>query len=215
MVQVFIAEDQELVRLGLRAGLPRAGPIEVIGEADNGRSAVEQCVKQRPSVVLVDLDLPIQGGIETTRSIKRQLPGTRVVIFTSHTDDARVFEAIEAGADAYVVKTSDMTKLVTAIQTVLQGAVWLDPVIALRVMQASTSNYARSDASKQNFEPLSDREKQIVTMIAAGSGNQAIAKKLYLSLDTVKTHIRHVMHKTHANNRTEAAVKAIKYGLLE
>lgn len=216
MVNVFIAEDQELVRVGLKAALTRNTGVHIVGEADNGLSAVEQVVASKPSVVLVDLDLPAQSGIETTRSIKEKCPATRVVIFTGCTDDNNVFRAIEAGADAYVVKSSDMQKLLGAIQAVLQGAVWLDPAIALRVMRASTSGYNRQE--DENSEPrsldiLSEREQEIVRLVAAGLSNQKIAKTLFVSIDTVKTHVRHIMAKMGVNNRTEAAVKAIKLGL--
>jgi DNA-binding NarL/FixJ family response regulator len=216
MVRVFIAEDQELVRLGLKAALPRAGPIEIVGEADNGADAIAQVIEQQPSVVLVDIDLPGKNGIETTRCIKQQLPDTRVVIFTGHTDDERLFDAIEAGADAYVVKSSDMENLVLAIRAVLSGAVWLDPLVAVKVMKASASGYMRGGGQGGDGEQrdlLSEREKEIVKLIAAGMSNQSIAKKLYLSVDTIKTHIRHIMEKMDVNNRTEAVVKAMKMGL--
>jgi DNA-binding NarL/FixJ family response regulator len=214
MVQVYIAEDQEIVRVGLKAALKRAGAIEVVGEADNGATAVEDIVRQQTPVVLIDLDLPIHSGIEVTRRIKRDSPNTRVVIFTGHTDDASLFDAIDAGADAYVVKSSDIDKLVTAIQTVVQGAVWLDPAVAVKVMKASASGYNRGEIPKEQLDFLSEREKEIVKLIAGGKGNQAIARELYLSIDTVKTHIRHIMEKMDVNNRTEAAVKAIKLGMV-
>ncbi|HEY9790741.1 MAG TPA: response regulator transcription factor [Candidatus Obscuribacterales bacterium] len=218
MVRVFIAEDQEIVRLGLKMALPRTGQVEVVGEADNGTSAMEKIAACRPSVVLLDLDLPGQDGIETTRAIKQQLPETRVVIFTGHTDDRRLFDALEAGADAYVVKTSDIDKLLTAIQTVMQGAIWLDPAVGTKVVRASTNRHAApqqpKSQPKEQLDFLSEREKEIVKMIANGLGNQAIAHQLYLSIDTVKTHIRNIMEKMEANNRTEAAVKAIKLGMV-
>lgn len=213
MVEVFIAEDQAVLRAGLKVALQRTGGISVIGEAADGERAVSQVLAIKPSVVLVDIEMPGQGGIEATRSIKQELPNTRVVILTSHTDDANLFKAIEAGADAYVVKSSNVAKLAIAIRAVVQGAAWFDEAVARKVMTASSSGYGKL-TSLAPTQGLTRRETEVVKLIAAGMGNQEIAAQLNVSIETIKTHIRRVMDKLNVTNRTEAVVRAIKLGLI-
>ncbi len=213
MVNVVIAEDQPVLRVGLKAALLKTGDVNVVGEADNGATAVSEVLRLKPNVALVDIEMPQQSGIEATRRIKEALPATRVVMLTSHTDDANLFRAIEAGADAYVVKSSNFAKLAMAINAVLQGAAWFDAAVARKVINASNSGYEK-EASAAPVQALTKREIDVVKLMASGMGNQEIAEQLNVSIETVKTHIRRLMEKLNVTNRTEAVVRAMQLGVI-
>jgi DNA-binding NarL/FixJ family response regulator len=220
-LSIFIVEDHEMIRLGLKAGLERIEGFSIAGEAEDGLEAVEMICAQRPDVVLMDIELPGMDGIEATQRVKQRLPDLRVVMLTSHQEDEGIFAAFAAGADGYCLKGAPMTRLALAIRTVIDGAAWLDPAIASRVLRepARTAAASAPAAPKESegLPPgleLSDREKDVLRLVAEGLSNPEIGKRLYLSAETVKSHLRRIMEKLVADDRTQAAVKALRQGLI-
>jgi len=218
-----VVEDHEITRVGLTLTLKRSSEIEIVGEASDGKQAVELAVSLQPNVVLMDIGLPIIDGIEATGQIKKGVSGARIIMLTAHDNDREIFAALGAGADGYCLKGTATAQLVLAIKTVADGAAWLDPGIATKVLQASVlaglpaANKASEDAATKVPGPgprLSQREVDVLRLVVDGLSNQAIAEKLYLSVETVKTHMRRIMEKLAVSDRTQAAVKAMREGLL-
>ena len=220
LINVLIVEDHEITRVGLKLTLGQIQGISVIGEAEDGRSAVQQVVELQPQVVLMDIGLPMIDGIEATSQIKAQAPSTRIIMLTSHDNDRDIFAALGAGADGYCLKEVSSNQLALAIKTVADGAAWLDPGIASRVLRASAMSAPAQTpeqlASKQQAgnARLSQREIEVLNLVVEGLSNQEIAEKLFLSVETIKTHMRHIMEKLAVSDRTQAAVKAMRQGLV-
>jgi DNA-binding NarL/FixJ family response regulator len=228
-INIFIVEDYEITRVGLRLTLGHIPDFKIIGEATDGQSAVEKVAELKPHVVLMDIGLPIMDGIDATMKIKAERPETRVVILTSHHSDQDIFAALGAGADGYCLKEASSNQLVSAIRAVAEGAAWLDAGIAQRVLKASvgaapsavkvTPQKAKEGASKPckngcHSSPLSQRELDVLLLVVEGKSNQEIADRLILSVETVKTHMRHIMEKLAVSDRTQAAVKAMREGIV-
>lgn len=206
---VLIVEDHALVRAGLRTALAGAG-FDVAGEAADGPRGLALALELRPDVLVLDIGLPGIDGIELTRRVQAQLPQTRVVILTMHDVDRDVLAALAAGADAYVLKTSDQEAVITAVRVAAEGGAYFDPQIAHIVLQEFGLPRRASDVDS----PLSSRETQILQLIAEGVGNAEIGQRLYLSLGTVKGHIRDILDKLSASDRTHAAVTALRRGFI-
>ncbi len=214
MVGVFVADDHELIRLALRVAFERTEDIAYVGESGDGFDIIQQVLELQPEIVLIDINLPSESGLAVTRRIKQEWPDKKVIIFTGHTDEATIFSALAAGADGYALKKSSVSLLLMAIRTVAAGASWLDPHIASRVLQTSADAWARSENDAEiSLQSLSEREREVLRLIAEGLPNERIAATMGISLETVKTHVRSVMRKLQVNTRTEAAVKAIKHGM--
>lgn len=220
-VSVFIAEDHEITRVGLRLTLEQIDGFQVVGEANDGRVAVDNVIRIKPDVVLMDIGLPTMDGIEATRQVKEQAPDTRVIMLTSHDSDRDVFAALAAGADGYCLKEVSGTQLAMAIRCVADGAAWLDPGVASRVLKAcavgGSASQAQVDVSQRitsNQQSLSQRELDVLKLVVDGLSNQEIADRLVVSVETVKTHMRHIMEKMAVSDRTQAAVKAMREGLV-
>lgn len=220
-VSVFIAEDHEITRVGLRLTLEQIEGFQVVGEANDGRVAVDNVIRIKPDVVLMDIGLPTMDGIEATRQVKEQAPDTRVIMLTSHDSDRDVFAALAAGADGYCLKEVSGTQLAMAIRCVADGAAWLDPGVASRVLKAcavgGSVNQAQVDVAQRitsNQQSLSQRELDVLKLVVDGLSNQEIADRLVVSVETVKTHMRHIMEKMAVSDRTQAAVKAMREGLV-
>lgn len=216
---VFIVEDHEVTRLGLRILLEDTPGFTVAGEAADGWTAVEKVLQSRPKVVLMDVGLPRLDGIAVTKQIKEKLPDVRVIMFTSHDSDDDIFAAFAAGADGYCLKESSVSTLIMAISSVASGAGWLHPGIARQVLgfySRACPPAAPPPALTQPAlnAPLSEREMDVLRLVVEGLSNQEIAERLYLSVETVKSHMRHIMEKLSVADRTQAAVKAIRSGLL-
>lgn len=222
-----MVEDHEITRVGLRLMLEQAPDIKIVGEASDGKEGVVAVSELKPNVVLMDIGLPAIDGIEATGQIKKNAPNVRVIMLTSHDNDRDVFAALSAGADGYCLKETPTSQLVLAIRAVADGAAWLDPGIASKVLRASVagaapggradSGTAVSGAVGAHGEPksrLSQREIDVLKLVVEGMSNQAIAEKLYVSVETVKTHMRRIMEKLAVSDRTQAAVKAMREGLL-
>ena len=217
-ITIFIAEDHEITRVGLRLTLEQVPDFRIIGEADDGGAAVNQIQKLKPDIVLMDIGMPTLDGIEATQQIKRNDVGSRVIVLTSHDNDKDVFAALGAGADGYCLKEISSTQLANAIRTVSDGAAWLDPGVASRVFRAAASLQPSSGGSARGGgggqSPLSSREVDVLRLVVEGMSNQEIAEALHLSVETIKTHMRHIMEKLAVTDRTQAAVKAMREGLV-
>jgi DNA-binding NarL/FixJ family response regulator len=205
--KVLIVEDHEITRLGLRAALDRVPELSVIGEEEEGQAGVKAAFARRPDVVLMDIGLPVLNGIDATRKIKEEAPEIRVIILTSHDSETDIFAAFAAGADGYCVKDIASDQLVMAIKSVCDGAGWIDPRIANRVLRAQT-------VQQPADPPLSQRELEVLKLLVEGLSNQKIADRLFLSVETVRTHVRHITEKMAVSDRTQAAVKAVRQGLV-
>jgi DNA-binding NarL/FixJ family response regulator len=223
-IRVVIVEDHEVVRFGLRTYLEHQDCIEVVGEAVDGVQAVSVLVDTVPDVSLIDIDLPGMSGVDVVGKVRSLLPDSamRYIMLTVQTNDEFVMSSFSAGADAYVMKTSDLSSLVGVIQTVHAGAAWVDPAVAGVVLR-----YLRqrppvlSSSGKQEFDqfefvhvPLTERELEVLELIVAGKSNEEIASQLIISVGTVKTHVRNILGKLAAKDRTEAAVRALRSGLV-
>lgn len=219
-ITLLLVEDQGITRLGLKIVLNRCPDFELIGEAENGKDAVEQAQKLKPSVVMMDINMPVLNGIEATQSIKAALPDIKVIILTMSDEDDAIFAALSAGADGYCLKDAQPEVLAAAIRSCDMGASWLDPAIAKRVLRASSGNKSSPTASataaaKDNLFALTERELDVLQQLVEGLSNQEIAEKLCITLHTVKSHMRHIMEKLMVSDRTQVAVKALKDGLLK
>ncbi len=222
-IAVLIVEDHEITRVGLKLTLAQIEGIKIVGEAEDGRAAVEQVLLLHPQVVLMDIGLPLIDGIDATSQIKTEAPQTRIIMLTSHDNDRDIFAALGAGADGYCLKEVSSNQLAMAIRTVADGAAWLDPGIASRVLRASvagTQAAAPESASSPGGKTaahntkLSQREVEVLNLVVEGLSNQEIAERLFLSVETIKTHMRHIMEKLAVSDRTQAAVKAMRQGLV-
>jgi NarL family two-component system response regulator LiaR len=210
-VTVVLVEDHALTRIGLRYALEATGDIHVVAEADDGISAQEIILRERPTAAIIDLGLPGQDGVALTRAIKSVSPQTHVLILTMNELDKEVLAALSAGADGYCVKSSDASTIVEALRIVASGGAYFDPRVAHVVLRqlGAPSTKARDDS------PLTPREVEILRLAADGAGNGDIALRLHISLGTVKGHIRDILEKLSATDRTQAAVNALRRGYLE
>jgi DNA-binding NarL/FixJ family response regulator len=213
-ITILLVDDYLVTRIGLKFSLAQVENFEVVGEAGDGAAAIQQALELRPAIVLMDIGLPNISGIDAAREIKSKLPQTRVIMLTSHERDEDVLAALAAGADGYCLKTIEMDQLATAINSVQSGAVWLDPAVARFVIQNCLGAPAAKSAKPATTFPLSDRELEVLALVVDGMSNQEIAKRLIVSETTVKTHMRHIMEKLAVTDRTQAAVKALRQGLV-
>jgi two-component system, NarL family, response regulator LiaR len=214
-IKVFIAEDHEITRIGLTMAIKQAG-FQVVGQTHDGSEAVRLVLSLQPHIVLMDIGLPHVDGIEATRQIKAGLPSIRVIMLTSHQSDQDIFAALAAGADGYCLKEISTGQLLLAIKTVSDGAAWLDPGIAGRVLRSNVPGAFAPQALPRaaNSNALTGRELQVLRLLVDGSSNQKIAEALCLSPETVKTHMRNIMDKLAVTDRTQAAVKAMREKLV-
>lgn len=217
-LNIFIADDHEITRVGLRLTLEQVPGFSVVGEAADGKMTVKKVAELKPQIVLMDIGLPLMDGIDATTKIKQDVPGTRVIMLTSHDSDRDIFAALGAGADGYCLKEVSGPQLIMAIRAVADGVAWLAPGVASRVLRACASASPNQGASSARVNslssPLSQRELEVLKLVVEGLSNQEIADKLILSVETVKTHMRHLMDKLAVSDRTQAAVKAMREGLV-
>lgn len=232
-ISVFIVEDHEFTRLGLKMSLEQMDNLRVVGEAKDGAEGIEKILALKPDVVLMDIEMPVMDGVEATHIIKNKAGGTRVIMLSSHKNDETIFAALSAGANGYCLKNISAQQLASVIRMVAEGAIWLDPGIANRVLSvqaltdrsagerhegslfaegAQPDRTAKTPAGKPAIS-LSPRETEVLRLVADGLSNQQIAEKLVIGIETVKTHMRHIMEKLAVSDRTEAAVKAMKQGI--
>ena len=190
----------------------------MVGEAEDGKDAVKQVAELKPHVVLMDIGMPFMDGIDATGRIKEAVPATRIIMLTLRDNERDIFAALGAGADGYCLKEVSGTQLAMAIRAVADGVAWLDPGVASRVLRACATVSPTSDDPSVKIVPaistLSQRELDVLRLVVEGLSNQEIADKLILSVETVKTHMRHIMEKLAVSDRTQAAVKAMREGLV-
>ncbi len=214
-IRILIVDDQEILRVGLRYTLEKTTEFNIVGEAEDGEIAIRQCQTLKPHIVLMDLGMPVKDGIDATNEIKSTFPDIKIIVLTSHDSDQDIFAALGAGADGYCIKAITKDQLIGAIKSVFQGAAWLDPAIAKRVLRASVTPQDRIEKpAKANTCDLSVRELEVLHLLVDGLSNQEMADRLIISVETVKTHMRHIMEKLLVSDRTQAAVRAMKLGLV-
>ncbi len=208
-IRVLVADDHAIVRKGIRALLATEPDIEVIGEAENGQEAIIKTQKLRPDVILMDLVMPRIDGVEAIQRITNQYPETRILVLTSFAADENIFPAIKAGALGYLLKDSGPEELVQALHQVHRGESSLHPTVARKLLEEiSRPADKRSEAS-----PLTNREVEVIQLVAQGHSNQEIADQLVISEATVRTHVSNILGKLHLASRTQAALYALREGL--
>ena len=207
---VVLVEDHALTRAGLRTALDAAADLRVVAEAEDGLGGIEAIVAHQPDVAVVDIGLGGIDGIEVTRRARLAAPKTRIAILTVQDLETEIVAALAAGADAYSLKTSPLDRIVAAIRTAADGGAYFDPHIAHVVM----GQLGASRTHPESASPLSPRETEILRLIANGRGNADIAETLFLGLGTVKGHVRDILEKLAAADRTQAAVVALRRGLI-
>ena len=207
-IRILLAEDQTLMRQGLKTILELESGFEVAGEAEDGKAAVKLALQLRPDIILMDVQMPLMNGVEATAAICRSWPEAKVIILTTFDRDDYVFQGVRAGAVGYVLKDLPAPKLVETIRRVHDGEVFIQPEIASRTLRAAL--HSPGDL----IEPLSEREREVLVMLAQGIPNKEIADKLHLAEGTVKNHVSNILGKLQAQNRTEAADIARRRGLI-
>lgn len=209
---ILIADDHEVVRNGIRSYLETISDFHVVGEASSGEEALSMVAELIPDIVLLDLIMPGMDGIETTRRVKQISPRTQVVVLTSYHEDVHIFPALKAGAISYILKDMKMEKLVDVLHRAVQGEVTLHPRVAARVLQ----NIRGENSEEQPlFTELTDRETDVLKLIANGLTNSQIAEKLVISENTVKGHVSNILSKLHLADRTKVAVYAWQQGIVQ
>jgi two-component system, NarL family, response regulator LiaR len=210
-IRVLIADDHLIVREGLRTLLERTPGIVLVGEAADGEEAIRAAQALQPDVVLLDLRMPRKDGVTAIKEIKAQQPAIRILVLTSYDDDESVFSAIKAGAHGYLLKDSHPEQLGQAIRDVYQGASALHPAIARKVLHEINRPQNLPPAE----QPLTERELEVLQLIAQGLSNNEIARRLVIGERTVATHVRNLLGKLHLASRTQAALYAIRAGLTD
>lgn len=209
-IRVFQADDHRIVREGMRALIMGEPDMEFVGEAGDGVEALERILVLRPDVILLDLQMPRKTGLEVLPEIKREIPDARVLVITSFGDDAHVFPAIKAGALGYLLKDTSPDEILHAIREVAAGRSSLHPSIAMRVLQEIN----KPPKKPLTADPLTPRELEILKAVSHGWTNQDIADKLYVSERTIRTHVSNILGKLHLANRTQAALYALREGIV-
>ena len=205
-IRVLVVDDHGVVREGLRTYLELQDGIEVAGEAADGEQAVSEAEALKPDVVLMDLVMPKLDGVEAMRELRARLPGARVIVLTSFADDERLLPAIQAGAAGYLLKNVQPAELARAVRLAHAGEALFDPSVAARLVEAI--------ATDEPGPHLTPREREVLALIGRGLSNKRIARELGLSEKTVKTHVANVLHKLGVTDRTQAAVYAVRAGLI-
>lgn len=216
-VRVLLVDDQALFREALSVLLDVAEGVEVVGEASNGAEALERAAELRPDVVLMDLRMPVLDGIAATRRMRAEQPDVRVLALTTFDDDAEVFAALSAGAVGYLLKDVSSARLVEAVQAAARGESVLQPSVAAKVVARIAGLPDDPDAAPRPqplVTPLSERELEVVRLLAQGRSNREIAAQLFLAEGTVKNHVTNVLTKLGARDRTQAALRARELGLV-
>lgn len=210
MIKVLLIDDHEMVRLGASAYLSIQPDIEVIGEAENGLIGYEKALELRPDVIMMDLVMDVMDGIESTKAILKDWPEAKIIIVTSFIDDEKVYPALEAGASSYMLKTSTAGEIANAIRSTYAGESILEPEVTGKMMERFTKK-----KEPVLHDDLTNRENEILLLIAQGNSNQEIADQLFITLKTVKTHVSNILAKLDVEDRTQAAIYAFKHHLIK
>ncbi len=210
-IKVLLVDDHEMVRIGLAAVLGTEDDIEVVGEAGNGLDGIRLAQQYRPDVVLMDLVMEGMDGIETTRRLLQLYPECKVIVLTSYLDDEKMYPVIEAGAFSYLLKTSRASEIAQAIRSAIKGQSVLESQVASKIM----NRFRQPKPVKALHEQLTDREMEVLCLIAKGKSNQEVADELFIGIKTVKFHVTNILAKLDLEDRTQAAIYAFKHGLAE
>jgi two-component system, NarL family, response regulator NreC len=213
-IRVLLADDHTIVRQGVKMILSNEPDIEVVGEAEDGRAAVEMAKKLKPDVAVLDISMPGIDGIEATRQIKAALPNIHTLALTMHDDDTYVFQVLKAGGSGYVLKRAAASDLVQAIHAARRGKAFLYPALAKAVV-ADYLKRVESGEGRESYDGLTEREREVLTLVAEGATNHEISEKLYISIKTVQTHRTHIMEKLGLHDRTMLVRYAVRKGLID
>ncbi len=218
-IEVVIAEPDDISRCGLRQILSSSPGIRVVGEALDGCSAISTVGELKPDVVVLDLDLPDLGGVETITRMRECVPTARIIILAASDDDPDIYRSLGAGASGFCLKNTSSQRLRLAVESVAEGAGWLDPHLSRRVLTATALAFSRAGPQPPaEFNPeglLSDREMDVMRLLSQGLSNKEIAERLVLSPETVKTHLKHIMEKLSVRDRTQAVLICLQKGLVD
>ncbi|MCQ2010838.1 MAG: response regulator transcription factor [Sporolactobacillus sp.] len=210
MINVVFVDDHEMVRIGVSAYLSAQPDIQVVGEADNGREAIDLVLKLKPDIILMDLVMEEMDGIEATKQIVEKWPEAKIIIVTSFLDDDKVYPAIEAGATSYLLKTSKASDIAKAIRSTYNGHSVLEPEVTEKVMSRMKKNQ-----NKALHDDLTNREMEVLLLMASGKSNQEIADDLFIALKTVKVHVSNILSKLEVQDRTQAVIYAFQHKLCQ
>lgn len=224
-IRILLVEDHLLTRIGLKTVIERRSDFKVIGEAEDGEQAIRAVDEFSPDVILMDVGMPIMDGIEASKKIKDKHPEKAIIMLTSHDNERDIFASLSAGAGGYCLKDVEPERLYSAIRSVYAGDIWLDATIAGKVLKqyhsgtpaqaAAEPSKARLNKKEPNLpEQLSPRELEVLYLLVDGLSNQEIADRLIISLATAKTHVRNILNKLAVDDRTQAAVLAMRRGLV-
>ena len=218
MIKILLVEDQKLMRIGIKSLFNDYPEMEIIGEAVNGKEAVEKARLIKPDIILMDIGLPDINGIEASKQILENNNNIKVIMLTSHIDENELNASLSAGANAYVIKDISTDFLMSVIKMVKEGAMWIDPKVAPFIRDKNNgtipSRQLSRSAFKQNHSNLTQREYEVLKLVVDGQSNSQIAKTLTISEHTAKAHVCNIIQKLVVDDRTQAAVKALKEGLV-
>lgn len=209
-IKVLLVDDHEMVRIGLAAVLATEEGLEIVGEASNGQDGIRLALEYKPDVIMMDLVMEGMDGIETTRRITELLPECKVIVLTSYLDDEKMYPVIEAGAFSYLLKTSRASEIAQAIRAAARGQSVLESQVAAKMM-----NKLRQPRAAAAHEELTEREMEVLRLIAQGKSNQEAADELFIGVKTVKFHVTNILAKLGVEDRTQAAIYAIKNRLID
>jgi len=215
-IKVLIADDHRVVREGLAAILRAREDLEVVGEAQDGQEAVEKARELSPDVILMDVSMPRMSGVEATRVIKRESPHIGIVALTMYDEEKYIFDLVRAGATGYMLKDSDSSQIIAAIRSISKGESLIHPSVASKILaEFSLLSEGKGKKQTRTEHDLTEREITVLRLVADGKTNKEVANDLNLSEKTVKNHVRNIFHKLHVYDRTQAAILAIRKGLIE
>ncbi len=215
-IRVLIVDDHALFRRGLQMVLEQEPDITVVGEAGDGSEAIEKAVESVPDVVLMDVRMPRRGGIDATSKIKEAVPSAKILMLTISDEEADLYDAIKAGANGYLLKEISIDEVAAAIRSVQAGQSLISPSMASKLLGEFAQMVRKAEEKPALPQPrLTDREMEVLTLVAQGLNNRDIAKQLFISENTVKNHIRNILEKLHLHSRMEAVVYAVREKLLE
>lgn len=216
MVRVLLADDEAMVRAGVRSILATAPDIEIVAEAGDGQEAINLARAHRPDVVLLDIRMPVLDGLEAAAELRRAAPDTAVVMLTTFSEDEYITGALDGGASGFLLKSGDPFELMAAVRAVHRGAAYLSPVIAHRVIQqVGRGRMGRQSAAKERIAVLSPRERDVLALVGAGLSNAEIGERLFLVEGTVKAYVSAALNRLNVRNRVQAAVLAYEAGLVD
>ncbi|WP_010271500.1 response regulator transcription factor [Paenibacillus senegalensis] len=210
-IKVLLVDDHEMVRIGLAAVLGTEDGIEVVGEANNGAEGIRLAQEYKPDIVLMDLVMEGMDGIETTRKLLQLYPDCKVIVLTSYLDDAKIYPVLEAGAFSYLLKTSRASEIAQAIRAAAKGQPILESQVASKIM----NRFRQPKEEQAPHHDLTEREMEVLRLIARGKSNQEVADELFIGIKTVKFHVTNILAKLGVDDRTQAAIYAYKQGLAE